>query len=142
MVYHPTEYSYKGKTYDYYIIYETNQRYRSGIKHPRKRAKRVYISGKLLKWKVGTFTLKTGRKAYGVQFEYENPRAGYHRRGYTRKGFTAHRGRTTYRVSKAKVSPAKIGKAVMTVKKVVPIPKNARHITVTRRKPPFLMNIT
>ena len=133
--YHPTEYKLKGKGKYYYILYEHLERVRSGKKVWKPRAKRVYISGKLLSHKLGTFTNRYGKRVHGIKFVYENTRQGYHRRG-----FTAKRGRTKYRVS-----PTRVGRTKTTVSKLVELPRNIRRIRITtskHRAEPTLMDVT
>ena len=104
----------KGKGKYYYILYEHLEKTRSGKKVWKNRAKRVYISGKLLSYKVGTFKNKQGRKVYGIKFEYLN----------TRSDFTAHRKGKTYKVKRSKV----------VVTKIVPLPKPVSDVMVFSSK--------
>lgn len=118
MSYHPTTSKYAGKTKTYYIIYEEihMHNYRGHRKQrTQKRAKRVYISGKLLKTEIGTFRNRFGRSVYGVRFTYKNPV----------KGAIAHRKHTTYHMPRKEA----------TVKKIVEVPRHAKHIRVTTRAP-------
>ena len=118
MSYKPTTAKYVGKTKTYYIVYKQTylHNYR-GVKHRRTqtRVKRVYISGKLVKVSKGVFKNKLGRKVYGVKFVYKTPV----------KSFIAVRDSTRYR------QPRK----VITVTKIVEIPRNAKNVRITTRPP-------
>jgi len=122
--YKPTTAKFKGRTKTLYIYYESRDRVRGGKVRWKPHVKRVYVSGKLVKWEKGTFTNRYGRKVHGLKITYENPR----------KAFTAQRGRKKYKVSKATV----------TVTKVVELPADARNVRIyTRRRDvePTLMNV-
>ena len=132
MKYRPSEYRYAGSGKYYYITYKHLETLRNGKRAYKPRAKRVFISGKLLSHKLGTWKNRYGKRIYGIKFEYENTRVGYHRRG-----FSAQRGRTKY-----KVSPARVGKARMTVTKIVTMPHNIKTVKITTKRPePTLPNV-
>ena len=114
MVYKPSEYPRVGPGRYYYIMYENLERTRAGNKVWKPRVKRVYISGKLLRWQKGRVRKRTGETVNGIKLIYEN----------TRKGFKAQRGNTRYSVSRAE----------MEVAKVVELPKGARNIRLTTSK--------
>ena len=124
MVYKPSEYPRVGPGKYYYIMYENLERTRAGNKVWKPRVKRVYISGKLLRWQKGRVRKRTGETVNGIKLVYEN----------TRKGFRAQRGNTRYSVSRAE----------MEVAKVVELPKGARNIRLTtskREAQPTLMEV-
>ena len=124
MVYKPSEYPRVGPGKYYYIMYENLERTRAGNKVWKPRVKRVYISGKLLRWQKGRVWKRTGETVNGIKLIYEN----------TRKGFKAQRGSTRYSVSRAE----------MEVAKVVELPKGARNIRLTtskREAQPTLMEV-
>jgi len=124
MVYKPSEYPRVGPGRYYYIMYENLERTRAGNKVWKPRVKRVYISGKLLRWQKGRVWKRTGETVNGIKLIYEN----------TRKGFKAQRGNTRYSVSRAE----------MEVAKVVELPKGARNIRLTtskREAQPTLMEV-
>ena len=124
MVYKPSEYPRVGPGKYYYIMYENLERTRAGNKVWKPRVKRVYISGKLLRWQKGRVRKRTGETVNGIKLIYEN----------TRKGFKAQRGSTRYSVSRAE----------MEVAKVVELPKGARNIRLTtskREAQPTLMEV-
>jgi len=124
MVYKPSEYPRVGPGRYYYIMYENLERTRAGNKVWKPRVKRVYISGKLLRWQKGRVRKRTGETVNGIKLIYEN----------TRKGFKAQRGNTRYSVSRAE----------MEVAKVVELPKGARNIRLTtskREAQPTLMEV-
>ena len=124
MAYRPTEYPRVGAGRYYYILYENLERTRAGNKVWKPRVKRVYISGKLLRWQKGRVRKRTGETVNGIKLIYEN----------TRKGFKAQRGSTRYSVSRAE----------MEVAKVVELPKGARNIRLTtskREAQPTLMEV-
>ena len=124
MVYKPSEYPRVGPGKYYYIMYENLERTRAGNKVWKPRVKRVYISGKLLRWQKGRVRKRTGETINGIKLIYEN----------TRKGFKAQRGNTRYSVSRAE----------MEVAKVVELPKGARNIRLTTSKrevQPTLMEV-
>jgi len=124
MVYKPSEYPRVGPGRYYYIMYENLERTRAGNKVWKPRVKRVYISGKLLRWQKGRVRKRTGETVNGIKLIYEN----------TRKGFKAQRGSTRYSVSRAE----------MEVAKVVELPKGARNIRLTTSKrevQPTLMEV-
>ena len=124
MVYKPSEYPRVGPGKYYYIMYENLERTRAGNKVWKPRVKRVYISGKLLRWQKGRVRKRTGETVNGIKLVYEN----------TRKGFSARRGNTRYSVSSAE----------MEVAKVVELPKGARNIRLTtskREAQPTLMEV-
>jgi len=124
MVYKPSEYPRVGPGKYYYIMYENLERTRAGNKVWKPRVKRVYISGKLLRWQKGRVRKRTGETINGIKLIYEN----------TRKGFKAQRGNTRYSVSRAE----------MEVAKVVELPKGARNIRLTtskREAQPTLMEV-
>lgn len=101
--YKPTTAKYRGGAKTYYLVYETDHRYRGGKKKPRIRVKRVYISGRNPKMKgPGTYKNRKGRRVFGVKITYENPSRG---RG---------------------------GRRTVTVTKVVPLPRGARKVRLRR----------
>lgn len=115
--YRPTESKYKGGAQEMFVTYDLEQKTRSGTAvYPK--VKRVYIAGKVKDWKTGTVKKRTGRQVHGIQIEYEQSR-----RGYRREPFEAHRGKTTY-----EVSPAKVGETVQRFVQIVEVPKKARNI--------------
>jgi len=122
--YKPTTAKFKGRTKTLYIYYESRDRVRGGKVRWKPHVKRVYVSGKLVRWEKGTFTNRYGRRVHGLRITYENPR----------EAFTAQRGRKKYKVSKATV----------TVTKVVELPADARNVKIYTRKrdvEPTLMNV-
>jgi len=124
MAYKLCEYPQVGPGKYYYIKYENLERTRAGNKVWKPRVKRVYISGKLLRWQKGRVRKRTGETVNGIKLIYEN----------TRKGFKAQRGNTRYSVSRAE----------MEVAKVVELPKGARNIRLTtskREAQPTLMEV-
>ena len=122
--YKPTTAKYKGRTKTDYIYYESRDKVRGGKVRWKPHVKRVYVSGKLVDWEVGTFTNRYGRRVHGVKIVYENPR----------EAFTAQRGGTKYEVKRTKV----------TVTKIVELPSDARNVRIHTKKSevePTLMNI-
>lgn len=76
MPYKPTEYPLKGKGKYYYILYDNLEMTRSGKKVWKPRAKRVFISGELIRtekgsWDVVDVQLKNGdvRNVYSFQLD-------------------------------------------------------------------------
>jgi hypothetical protein len=116
--YHPTESKYKGGAQEMYVTYDIEQHTRGHGTAVYPKAKRVYISGDVRGWRTGDFTKKSGRRARGVQVEYEQSR-----RGYQRRGFHAHRGSTSYEVRPASVKPVR-----QRFTQVVEVPTGARNI--------------
>lgn len=116
--YRPTESKYKGGAREMYITYDLPQQTRAGTTAIYPKVKRVYISGDVKDWQVGTFPKKTGRMVHGVHIEYEQSRGGYRR-----KGFTATRGKRRYQVAPAEVKPTR-----QTFAQVVEIPEEARNV--------------
>jgi hypothetical protein len=82
------------------------------------KVKRVYIAGDVRNWKTGKVKKRSGKKVSGVEINYEQTRAGYHRKGYTVK-----RDGTTY-----KVKPTTIGGSSQEFRKVVEIPERAQNV--------------
>ena len=122
--YKPTTAKFKGRTKTLYIYYESQDKVRGGKVRWKPHVKRVYVSGKLVRWEKGTFTNRYGRRVHGLRITYENPR----------EAFTAQRGRKKYKVSKATV----------TVTKVVELPADARNVKIYTRGrdvEPTLMNV-
>jgi len=122
--YKPTTAKYKGRTKTLYIYYESRDRVRGGKVRWKPHVKRVYVSGELIEWEVGTFTNKYGRKVFGVKIVYDTPR----------KSFIAERGGMMYRVKRT----------TMIVTKIVELPRDARNIKLYTRKEdvePTLMNV-
>jgi len=112
--YRPTTYRYKGRTRTIYIVYSKVHPYRGGVERRREYVKRVYVSGRLMGYEIGTFTNRRGRRVYGVRIAYENPV------------------RTRYGT-----------RAVATVTKIVELPRDAENIRVTDNPPRgALMDIT
>lgn len=116
--YHSTESRFKGTADEYYVTYDLEQPTRGGNTALYPKVHRVYVAGDVKHWDVGDFEKRSGRRAHGVRVDYQQTRAGYHRRGYT-----AHRGSTTYQVSPADVEPA-----ANHFTKVVEIPEDARNV--------------
>src|SRR5262245_26720242 len=96
--YKSTESKYKGGAQELYVTYDETQLTIGGNRAAYPKVKRVYVSGRLKSWKVGTFANRAGRKVHGVKIDYEQSRAGYSRRPYA-----ARRGSTQYKVSPARV---------------------------------------
>ena len=96
--YKPTTAKYKGRTKTYYIYYESLDRVRGGKVKWKPHVKRVYVSGELVDWEVGTFTNRYGRRVHGLKIVYENPR----------RAFVAEREGKRYKVRKAMVEVTKI----------------------------------
>lgn len=116
--YRPTESKYKGTADEYYVTYDLEQQTRGGNSAIYPKVHRVYIAGDVNEWNVGDFNKRSGRRVHGVKVDYEQSRAGYHRKGYT-----AHRGHTTYHVSPTDVEPATSHFA-----QVIEIPDDARNV--------------
>ena len=116
--YHSTESKYKGGADEMYVTYDLEQKTRGSEPVQFPKVQRVYIAGKVKRWKTGRLTTRTGRKVHGVAVEYEQTRSGYHR-----KAFTAKRGKTTYRVA-----PATIRGTSQSFTKVVEVPPKARNV--------------
>ena len=116
--YKSTESKYKGGAEELHVTYDETQQTASGRAAAYPKVKRVYISGKVKGWKVGTFANRAGRKVHGVKIEYEQSRAGY-----SRKPFAAQRGSTRY-----KVAPAKVSSGRSSFSKIVEVPESARNI--------------
>ncbi len=116
--YRSTESKYKGTADEYYVTYELKQQTRGGGTAMYPKVHRVYVAGEVRDWKVGDFEKRSGRKARGVKVDYEQTRAGYHRRGYT-----AHRGNTTYDVEPTDVEPS-----TNSFTQIVEIPEDARNV--------------
>jgi hypothetical protein len=116
--YKPTESKYKGGAQELYVAYDETQATASGRPAAYPKVKRVYISGQVKSWKVGTFANRAGRQVHGVKIEFEQSRAGY-----TRKPFAAQRGSTKY-----KVAAAKVGGGHSQYSKIVEVPQGARNI--------------
>jgi hypothetical protein len=116
--YRPTESQYKGGAEEMVVTYDIEQKTRGGGTALYPKAKRVYIAGEVKDWKVGSFTKRSGREAYGVQIEYEQTR-----KGHERKGYPATRGSVSYGVL-----PATIGPSSQRINKVVEIPQGAQNI--------------
>jgi len=124
MPYRPSEYPRVGPGKYYYILYKNLEQTRSGKKVWKPRAKRVFISGKLVRTERGRVRKRAGEIVKGVKFFYKN----------TRKLFSAKRGATKYHVKKAE----------MIVEKVVELPRNAMNIKITDKKSeaqPTLMEV-
>ena len=117
--YTPTEATYKGNAEDNYITYDLEQQTRSRTTARYPKVKRVYLSGDVQHWEVGTFKNRSGRSIYGVRIDYERGREGYRRKGYQ-----AERNGTTYHVPPTTVEPSRA-----TFSKVVEIPPDAENIT-------------
>lgn len=116
--YHSTESKYKGSADEMYITYDIEQKTRGKESAQYPKVQRIYIAGKVKRWKTGKLTNRMGRKVNGVAVEYEQTRSGYHR-----KAFTAKRGGTTYRVA-----PATVKGTSQSFTKVVEVPKEARNV--------------
>ncbi len=124
--YKATETKYKGGAKDMYVTYDISQMTRGGREATYHKVKRVYIAGTVKTWHLGTFTNRAGRPVHGIKIEYEQRRAGYSRRPYG-----ATRGRTTYRVS-----PARVSRGASTFSKIVEVPSAARNIRFHRGQLP------
>jgi hypothetical protein len=116
--YHSTESKYKGGADEMYVTYDLEQKTRGKETTEFPKIQRVYIAGKVKRWKTGKLTTRTGRKVNGVAVEYEQSRSGYRR-----KAFTAKRGNTTYRVA-----PTTVKGTSQSFTKVVEVPKQARNV--------------
>jgi hypothetical protein len=116
--YKPTESKYKGGAREMYITYDLKQQTRGDGNAMYPKVKRVYIAGDVRNWKTGKVKKRSGKKVSGVEINYEQTRAGYHRKGYTVK-----RDGTTY-----KVKPTTIGGSSQEFRKVVEIPERAQNV--------------
>lgn len=116
--YRPTESKYKGGAKEMYITYDLKQPTRGDGSAMYPKVKRVYIAGQVKDWETGNVRKRSGQMVPGVAIQYEQTRAGYHRKGYTAK-----RGGRTYRVK-----PATIEGSSLEFRKVVEIPKGARNV--------------
>ena len=116
--YRPTESKYKGGAREMYVTYDVKQKTRGGRTADYPKVKRVYIAGQVLDWDLGAVKKKSGREAWGVQVEYEQSRARYHRHG-----FAARRGKTEY-----EVAPSSVGPISQRFVQVVEVPKDARNV--------------
>ena len=115
--YKSTESKYKGRAQEMYITYDLKQKTRSGsAMYPK--VKRVYIAGDVTDWKKGSVKKRSGRTVSGVAIDYEQTRAGYHRKGYTAK-----RDGTRY-----KVKPTDVPETSQEFRKVVEVPKKAQNV--------------
>jgi hypothetical protein len=124
--YKSTESKYKGGAQDMYVTYDISQDTASGRQATYPKVKRVYVSGQVKSWKVGTFANRAGRQVHGVKIDYEQTRAGY-----SRKPYAAQRGHTDY-----KVSPARVGGGRSQFSKIVEVPADARNIHFYKDKLP------
>jgi hypothetical protein len=125
--YRPTESKYKGGANEFYIVYDLDQRTRSGETALYPKVKRVYIAGRLKDWTVGDFKKKSGKRAHGVKIDYEQIR-----RGYRRRAFTATRMNRSYNVPPTTVKPS-----TQSFTQVVEVPLNARNVRLqTGELPP------
>jgi hypothetical protein len=120
--YRPTGSKYKGGANEMYVTYDLEQRTRGGGTALYPKVKRVYVSGDVKDWEVGSFAKRTGRMVHGVKIEHEQTR-----RATRREGFEATRGKTAYQVEPAKVQAAK-----QTFTQVVEVPREARNVQVHR----------
>ena len=116
--YKSTESKYKGRAKEMYVTYDLKQPTRGDGSAMYHKVKRVYIAGNVKDWKAGTVKKRSGQRVSGVAINYEQTRAGYHRKGYTAK-----RGGTTYQVK-----PATIGGSSQEFQKVVEVPKGAQNV--------------
>ncbi len=125
MTYKPTTSKYEGVTHIYYIVYSEPQKYRGGVEHERKRAKRFYVSGRLLTHskRVGSFMNKLGGRTIGVKVVYKNP-------------VTKHK------------SKSKFGEAISvkgyrsTITEIVPLSLPIHHkISITNIKPSYALDV-
>ena len=116
--YKSTESKYKGGAQELYVTYDVSQATASGRHAAYPKVKRVYVSGKVKSWKVGTFANRAGRRVHGVKIDYEQTRAGY-----SRKPYAAQRGSTHYQVS-----PASVTRGRSQFSKIVEVPADARNI--------------
>jgi len=124
--YKSTESQYKGGAQDMYVTYDESQATRSGAHAAYAKVKRVYISGQVTSWHVGTFLNRAGRRVHGVKIEYQQSR-----RGYARQAHPAQRGGTAYKVAGAKVGAGRAHFA-----KVVEVPEGAHNVHFYRGKLP------
>lgn len=116
--YTPTEAQYKGAAEENYITYDLEQQTRGQTAAMYPKVKRVYLSGDVQNWEVGTFEKRSGRSVYGVRIDYERRREGYRRRGYR-----AERNGTTYQVP-----PTTVEASSAKFSKVIEIPEDAENI--------------
>lgn len=116
--YKPTESQYKGGAREMYVTYDIQRGSRSGSSTTVPKVKRIYIAGRVKNWHVGNYAKRTGRKVHGVKIEYAQTRGSYQRTPYTAK-----RGKTSYKVSPAKVSASK---SKFTT--IVEVPKDAHNV--------------
>ena len=119
MAYQETTEKYRGETKTYWVTYEVPSR---RMEEPLDKAKRFYVSGNLKKTEgPKTFKNKLGSRTYGIKVTYENPR----------KGYTAEREGTRYEVEETKT----------TVTKIVELPKGAKNVEITDKKPKSAMSV-
>ena len=121
--YKPTESKYKGGAKEMYITYDLKQQTRGQGTAMHPKVKRVYIAGDVKDWKTGNVKKRSGQTVHGVEIQYKQTRAGYHRKGYTAK-----RDGTTY-----KVKPATIEGSSQEFRKVVEIPEGAQNVKLHTR---------
>ena len=118
--YKSTESKYKGGAKEMYVTYDLKQPTRGDGSAMYPKVKRVYIAGDVKDWKTGTVKKRSGQMVHGVAIQYQQTRAGYHRKGYTAK-----RDGTTYTVK-----PATIEGSSQQFRKVIEIPERAQNIKV------------
>jgi hypothetical protein len=116
--YKTSESKYKGGAKEMYITYDLRQPTRGDGSAIYPKVKRVYIAGDVKDWKTGNVKKRSGRMVPGVAIQYEQTRAGYHRKEYTAK-----RDGATY-----KVKPATVKGSSQEFTKVIEIPKRAQNI--------------
>jgi hypothetical protein len=116
--YKATESKYKGGAEEMYVSYDLLQKTRGASRALYPKVKRVYISGKVKNWQVGTFTNRTGKDIHGVKIDYEQSRSGY-----VRKAYSATRGDTRYQVS-----PIRVKGSTSSFSKVVAVPADAQNV--------------
>src|SRR5215211_386784 len=111
--YKSTESQYKGGAKEMYITYDLQQQTRGDGNAIYPKVKRVYIAGDVKDWKTGRVKKRSGLTVHGVEINYKQTRAGYHRKGYTAK-----RDGNTYRVK-----PATIEGSSQEFRKVIEVPE-------------------
>ena len=116
--YKSTESKYKGGAKEMYITYDLKQSTRGDGNAIFPKVKRVYIAGDVKDWKTGNVKKRSGRTVPGVAIQYEQTRAGYHRKEYTAK-----RDGATY-----KVKPTTVKGSSQAFTKDIEIPKGAHNV--------------
>jgi osmotically-inducible protein OsmY len=116
--YKTTESQYKGGAEEMYVTYDLWQETRGDGRALYPKVKRVYISGQVKDWHVGTFAKRTGKHVHGVKIEYTQSRTAY-----ARKGYTATHGSTQYHVA-----PTQVHGSTARFSKIVEIPQKAHNV--------------